>query len=640
MGGGRGFKRRDRKKKKSVDDKLVLESVRKTLASLDTGSRRRHRRREDGEGEVAVEESKVLKTTEFVTVAELANMMEVKPQEVITVAMRLGMMATINKRLDKDSIQAVADEFGYGVEFVSELGSEAEIETEEAGEEHLTTRAPVVTVMGHVDHGKTSLLDYIRKTNVIAGESGGITQHIGAYDVELPGGRKICFLDTPGHEAFTAMRARGAQATDLVVLVVAADGGVMPQTIEAIDHAKAAGVPIVVAINKIDLPTADPMRIKTDLSNHGVIVEEFGGKNVSVEISAKKGTNIDKLLEMILLVADLLDLKADATRRARGVVLETRVERGRGVVASVLVQSGTLRAGDAFIAGQQYGRARAMFDERGRTVPVAGPSTPVEVLGWAGTPAAGDLFQAFAEEREAREVAARRQAVLREQEFRAAKTISFTDLHAQIAQGEVSELKLVLKGDVDGSVEALSESLGKIGSSEVQVRIIRQAVGQITESDVLLAAASGAIIVGFHVRPDARARELAAREHVEIRLYEVIYKVVEELKSALEGMLKPEIREVVLGAAEVRQVFKLSKSGTIAGSMVTSGTVPRTAKVRLLRDGTTVWNGRIGSLRRFKDDVKEVTTGFECGISLEGMNDLKVGDVIEAYTIEELARTL
>ncbi|MBI1796757.1 MAG: translation initiation factor IF-2 [Candidatus Eisenbacteria bacterium] len=640
MGGGRGFKRRDRKKKKSVDDKLVLESVRKTLASLDTGSRRRHRRREDGEGEVAVEESKVLKTTEFVTVAELANMMEVKPQEVITVAMRLGMMATINKRLDKDSIQAVADEFGYGVEFVSELGSEAEIETEEAGEEHLTTRAPVVTVMGHVDHGKTSLLDYIRKTNVIAGESGGITQHIGAYDVELPGGRKICFLDTPGHEAFTAMRARGAQATDLVVLVVAADGGVMPQTIEAIDHAKAAGVPIVVAINKIDLPTADPMRIKTDLSNHGVIVEEFGGKNVSVEISAKKGTNIDKLLEMILLVADLLDLKADATRRARGVVLETRVERGRGVVASVLVQSGTLRAGDAFIAGQQYGRARAMFDERGRTVPVAGPSTPVEVLGLAGTPAAGDLFQAFAEEREAREVAARRQAVLREQEFRAAKTISFTDLHAQIAQGEVSELKLVLKGDVDGSVEALSESLGKIGSSEVQVRIIRQAVGQITESDVLLAAASGAIIVGFHVRPDARARELAAREHVEIRLYEVIYKVVEELKSALEGMLKPEIREVVLGAAEVRQVFKLSKSGTIAGSMVTSGTVPRTAKVRLLRDGTTVWNGRIGSLRRFKDDVKEVTTGFECGISLEGMNDLKVGDVIEAYTIEELARTL
>jgi translation initiation factor IF-2 len=636
---GRGLRRRDRKKKKSVDDKLVLESVRKTLASLDSGSRRRHHRREDGDSEVVVEDSKVLRTSEFITVAELANMMEVKPQEVITTCMRLGLMATMNKRLDKDSIQAVADEFGFTVEFVTEYAEE-EVDTEEVAGEHVTPRAPVVTVMGHVDHGKTSLLDYIRKTNVIAGESGGITQHIGAYDVELPGGKKICFLDTPGHEAFTAMRARGAQATDIVVLVVAADGGVMPQTIEAIDHAKAANVPIVVAINKIDLPTADPMRIKSDLSNHGVIVEEFGGKNVCVEISAKKGTNVEKLLEMILLVAELLDLKADATRRAKGVVLETRLEQGRGVVASVLVQSGTLNMGDAFIAGQQYGRVRAMFDERGRQVKQAGPSIPVEVLGWAGTPAAGDLFQAFTDEREAREVASKRQAMHREQEFRAAKTISLTEIYSQISQGEVSELKLVLKGDVDGSVEALSESLAKIGSSEVQVRIIRQAVGQITESDVLLAAASGAIIVGFHVRPDARARELAARERVEIRLYEVIYKVVEDLKQALEGMLKPEIREVVLGAAEVRQVFKLSKSGTVAGCMVTSGTVPRTGKVRLLRDGTTVWNGRIGSLRRFKDDVKEVTSGFECGIALDGMNDLKVGDVIEAYTVEELARTL
>jgi translation initiation factor IF-2 len=623
-----------------VDDKLVMESVRKTLASLDTGSRRRHRRREDGDSEVAVEESKTLRATEFMTVAELANLMEVKPQEVITACMRLGLMATINKRLDRDSIQTVADEFGFAVEFVAEYGAEEETEAEEAGEEHLTTRAPVVTVMGHVDHGKTSLLDYIRKTNVIAGESGGITQHIGAYDVELPGGKKICFLDTPGHEAFTAMRARGAQATDLVVLVVAADGGVQPQTVEAIDHAKAANVPIVVAINKIDLPNAQPERIKSDLANHGVVIEEYGGKNVCVEISAKKGTHVDKLLEMILLVAELLDLKADSTRRAKGVVLETRLERGRGVVASVLVQSGTLQPGDAFVAGQQYGRARAMFDERGHHVKSAGPSTPVEVLGWDGTPAAGDLFQAYEDEREAREIAGKRQALHREQEFRAAKTISLTEIRSQITRGEVSELKIVLKGDVDGSVEALSESLSKIGSEEVQVRIIRQAVGQITESDVLLAAASGAIVVGFHVRPDARARELAAREKVEIRLYEIIYQVVEEVKQALEGMLKPEIREVELGAAEVRQVFKLSKSGTVAGCMVTSGNLPRTAKVRLLRDGLTVWNGRIGSLRRFKEDVREVATGFECGIALDGMNDLKTGDVIAAYTVEELARTL
>jgi len=615
--------------------------VRKTLASLDTGTRRRHRRREDGDGEVAVEESKTLRATEFMTVAELANLMEVKPQEVITACMRLGLMATINKRLDRDSIQTVADEFGFTVEFVAEYGAEEETEAEEAaGEERLTHRAPVVTVMGHVDHGKTSLLDYIRKTNVIAGESGGITQHIGAYDVELSGGKKICFLDTPGHEAFTAMRARGAQATDLVVLVVAADGGVMPQTIEAIDHAKAANVPIVVAINKIDLPNAQPERIKSDLANHGVVIEEYGGKNVCVEISAKKGTNIDRLLEMILLVAELLDLKADSDRRAKGVVLETRLERGRGVVASILVQGGTLKPGDAFVAGQQHGRVRAMFDERGHTVKQAGPSTPVEVLGWDGTPAAGDLFQAYEDEREAREISAKRQAQHREQEFRAAKAISLTEIRSQITRGEVSELKIVLKGDVDGSVEALSESLGKIGSDEVQVRIIRQAVGQITESDVLLAAASGAIIVGFHVRPDARARELAVREKVEIRLYDIIYKVVEEVKQALEGMLKPEIREVVLGAAEVRQVFKLSKSGTVAGCMVTSGNLPRTARVRLLRDGVTVWNGRIGSLRRFKEDVREVASGFECGIALDGMNDLKTGDVIEAYTTEELARTL
>jgi translation initiation factor IF-2 len=639
---GRGLRRRDRKKKKALDEKLVQESVRKTLASLDAGGvRRRHRRREEDGGELAVEEAKVIRTTEFITVAELANLLEVKPQDVITTCMRLGMMATINKRLDRDSIMAVADEFGYEVEFVSEYGTEEEVEVEdaEAGERRLP-RAPVVTVMGHVDHGKTSLLDYVRKTNVIAGEAGGITQHIGAYDVELAGGRKICFLDTPGHEAFTAMRARGAQVTDIVVLVVAADDRVMPQTIEAIDHAKAAGVPIVVAINKIDLPTAQPERVKQELANHGVVVEEYGGKNVCVEISAKKGTQVDRLLEMILLSAELLDLKADPSRLARGVVLEARVEQGRGVVASVLVQNGTLHVGDAFVAGQHSGRVRAMFDERLRPVKDAGPSTPAEVLGWSGTPAAGDLFSAFAEEREARDIAYKRQAVHREHEFRAAKSISLSEIYSQISQGEVNELKLIIKGDVDGSVEALSESLTKLGTGEVQVRVIRQAVGQITESDVLLAAASGAIVVGFHVRPDARARELAARDKVEIRLYDIIYKAVEDVKQALEGLLKPEIREVVVGAAEVREVFRLSKAGSVAGCMVTSGTIPRTGRVRLLRDGLTVWAGKIGSLRRFKDDVREVASGFECGIALDGMNDIKAGDVIEAFTIEELARTL
>ena len=639
--GGPGMRRRDRKKKKVVDEKLVLESVRKTLASLDTGgARRRHHRREDENGEVATEDLKVIRAHEFITVAELANLMEVKPQEVIATCMRLGLMATINKRLDKDSIVTVADEFGFDVEFVSEYGEEESAATVVETEEQLLPRAPVVTVMGHVDHGKTSLLDYIRKTNVIAGEAGGITQHIGAYEVVLPGDKKICFLDTPGHEAFTAMRARGAQVTDIVVLVVAADDRVMPQTIEAIDHAKAASVPIVVAINKIDLPTAKPVLVKQELAQHGVVVEEYGGKSVCVEISAKKGTNIDRLLEMILLVAELLDLKANPDKHARGVVLEARVEQGRGIVASLLVQGGTLRVGDAFVAGQHYGRVRAMFDERQRQLRLAGPSTPAEVLGWNGTPAAGDTFAAFDDEREAREIANKRQALHREHEFRAAKAISLADFHTRMSQGELTELKMVLKGDVDGSVEALSESLTKLGTGEVAVRIIRQAVGQISESDVLLAAASDAIIVGFHVRPDPRARELAEREKVEIRYYDIIYKAVEDVKQALEGLLKPELKEVVLGTAEVRQLFKLSKAGSVCGCMVISGTIPRAARVRLMRDGETVWSGRIATLRRFKDDVKEVASGFECGISLDGMNDAKVGDLIEAYAIEELARTL
>jgi translation initiation factor IF-2 len=567
--------------------------------------------------------------------------MEVKPQEVIGACMRMGLMATINKRLDKDSMMAVADEFGYEVEFISEFGEEAvEEAAEEVSVENLRPRAPVVTVMGHVDHGKTSLLDYVRKANVIAGEAGGITQHIGAYDVTLPDGRKICFLDTPGHEAFTAMRARGAQVTDIVVLVVAADDRVMPQTIEAIDHAKAANVPIVVAINKIDLPASDPNRIKTELASHGVVVEAFGGKYVCVEISAKKGTNVEKLLEMILLSTELLELKADPSRRGRGVVLEARVEQGRGVVASVLVQTGTLRIGDPFVAGQNFGRVRAMFNERKKNVKEAGPSTPVEVVGWDTTPGAGDIFVSLEDEREAREIAGKRAALHREQEFRATKAVSLVDFHSQMAQGGPNELKMLIKGDVDGSVEALGESLQKLGTSEVAVRIIRQAVGQITESDVLLAAASGAIVVGFHVRPDAKARELAEREKVEIRLYDIIYKAVEDVKQALEGMLKPELKEVQLGLAEVRQVFHLSKGSVVAGCMVSSGKIARGEQIRLLRGGETLWTGRIDALRRFKDDVREVLQGFECGITLNGFNDVQQGDRLESFTIQELARTL
>jgi translation initiation factor IF-2 len=638
--GGPGRGRRDRKKKKQVDEKLAAESVRKTLASLDTTQARRKHHREKDETGAPIEAAKLLKTPEFITVSELANMMEVRPQEVITACMRMGLMATINKRLDKDSIAAVADEFGFEVEFVSEFEEEVQEAAEVVPAEKLKPRAPVVTVMGHVDHGKTSLLDYVRRTNVVAGESGGITQHIGAYEVTLPTGQHITFLDTPGHEAFTAMRARGAQVTDIVVLVVAADDRVMPQTIEAIDHAKAANVPIVVAINKVDLPTADPNRIKTELAGHGVVVEQFGGKYVAVEISAKKGTNVEKLLEMILITTELLELKADPDRRAKGVVLEARVEQGRGVVASVLVQSGTLRVGEPFVAGQVYGRVRAMYDERRRTVKEAPPSTPVEVVGWSGTPSAGDLFVCPEDEHEAREVASKRAAMHREHEFRSSKAISLTTFHETLGKGGANELKMLIKGDVDGSVEALSESLQKLSTSEVAVRVIRSAVGQITESDVLLAAASDAIIVGFHVRPDVRARELAEREKVEIRLYDIIYKAQEDVKLALEGMLKPDLKEVVLGAAEVRQVFKLSKGVVVAGCMVSTGKITRGEKIRLVRGDATVWTGRVAALKRFKDDVKEVEKGFECGITLDGYSELQEGDRLESFKIEEMARTL
>jgi translation initiation factor IF-2 len=552
--------------------------------------------------------------------------------------MRLGIMANINRRLDKDSISAVADEFEYGVEFVDELGGEETVEVSES--EQGVARPPVVTIMGHVDHGKTSLLDYIRKTNVIAGEAGGITQHIGAYEVELPSGQKITFLDTPGHEAFTAMRARGAQVTDIVVLVVAADDRVMPQTIEAIDHARAAQVPIIVAINKIDLPDANVEMVRQDLANQNLLVEEWGGKTIAVPISAKKGTSIDKLLEMILLQAEVLELKADPSKHARGVVLESRVEQGRGIIATVLVQKGTLRVGDAFVAGATSGKVRALLNERGQRVPSAGPSTPAEVLGFGAAPQAGDTFAAMEDEREARELAGKRSQLLREQEFRLHKHVTLTDLYSQIQAGKVSDLLVVLKGDVDGSVEALEDSLTKLSTEEVKLRVIHRGVGQITESDVLLAAASNAVVIGFHVKPDGRAAELASKEKVDVRIYEIIYEAVENVKDAMSGLLRPEIRESTAGQAEVRKVFRTTKSGTIAGSMVLSGTMTRNSRARLIRGGEVVYDGKIASLKRFKDDVREVASGYECGIGLENRDDIREQDIIEAYVLEEVARKL
>jgi translation initiation factor IF-2 len=498
----------------------------------------------------------------------------------------------------------------------------------------------VVTIMGHVDHGKTSLLDYIRRENVVAGEVGGITQHIGAYEVTLPGGENVTFLDTPGHEAFTAMRARGAQATDLVVLVVAADSRVMPQTIEAIDHARAAEVPIVVAINKIDLPDANPLIVKQELAKYGLLVEEYGGKTVCTEISAKKGTGVERLLELILLQAEMLELKASPERPAQGVVIESKVEQGRGIVGTVLVQDGTLRVGDPFVCGTQFGKVRAMTNERGQRIEAAGPATPAEVLGWSGTPMAGDTFAVKATEQQAHHISHDRSMRQREAARRRVNRISLTDFFSQVQQGETSELRIVLKADVAGSVEVLSEQLARLGSNEVRCLIIHSGVGQITESNVNLAAASNAIIIGFHVRPDPRAVDLARREKVDIRLYDIIYEVTTQVKSALSGMLKPEEVEKIGGTAEVRQVFSVTRAGNVAGCMVLNGVIPRSSRVRLRRDGEIVFDGRISSLKRFKDDVKEVAAGFECGIALEGHNDIHPGDSIEAYQIEEIARVL
>ena len=607
-----------------------------------TGDRRpkRRRRRERPDGTV-IEQDQKLKVPEFSSVAELAESFDVPANDIIKKCLDIGLMVTINQRLDEDTILLLADEFDEDVEFIKEYGEDIlgrEEEEAVVGGEELP-RSPVIVVMGHVDHGKTLLLDYIRSSNVVAGESGGITQHIGAYEVGV-GEKSLTFLDTPGHEAFTAMRARGAQITDIVVLVVAADDGVMPQTLEAIEHARAAGVPIIVALNKMDLPGANMDKVKAELSNHGLVVEEWGGGTVAVETSAKTGEGVDKLLDMILVQAEMLELVAVCASPARGVVVEVEKERGRGVVATVLVQSGMLHVGDPFVVGMVAGKVRALYDERARNVEEAGPAQPVQISGLSGVPQAGDMLAVVSDDRLAKEISAKRSQQQWERQTRFQHRITLEDLHKQIVEGAVKELRIVIKGDVDGSVGALADSLEKLSTEEVKVEVIRKGVGAVTETDVLLAAASDAIIVGFHIGATIKVRELSRREHVEIRLYRVIYEVVEDIKAAMEGMLEPERREVVAGRAEVRETFKVPNRGVIAGCYVLSGIVKRNAKSRVIRDEMVLYEGKVDSLKRFKDDVREVQTGFECGIGMSGFDDLTQGDLIEIYDIQEIARKL
>ncbi len=586
-------------------------------------------------------EQKVLKVTEFVTVNDLATLMNNTPvTKVIGACMSLGMMVSINQRLDAETLVLVAEEFGYEVEFVTASLNDAVNSEAEDTEEDLLPRPPVITVMGHVDHGKTSLLDHIRSANVIAGEAGGITQHIGAYNVKLPDGQRITFLDTPGHEAFTAMRARGAKMTDLAIIIIAADDAIMPQTVEAINHAQAAGVPMVFAINKIDKPGANPDKIREQLSNMNILVEDWGGKYQCQEISAKKGINVDLLLEKVLLEAEMLELKANPNRRASGAVIESSLDKGRGYLATILVQNGTMRVGDVMLSGSYTGRVKAMFNERGQKVESAGPSTPVSVLGLNGAPTAGETFNVMADEKEAKDIANKREQLIRIQGIKTQKHMTLEEIGRRIAIGNFKELNVIVKGDVDGSIEALSDSIIKLSTEEVRVHVIHKAVGAISESDILLAAASDAIIIGFQVRPMPSARKLAEKEEIEIRLYSVIYDCINELKSGIEGMLEPEQKEVVTATAEVQETFKISKVGTIAGCIVREGKLQRTAKVRVIRDGIVVYTGELGSLKRFKDDVKEVHVGMDCGLNIQGYNDIKVGDVVEAYTIEEIKRTL
>ncbi len=642
--------KRKKGKRGQVDQEAVTANISRTMSAMRGAPARRGRRtdesyREEQQALRAAEaerEKRTVRVNEFITVSELADILKIPATQIVAFAFKtLGLMVTINQRLDFDQIELIASEFGFQAvreeEYAADFG-EAPVEDES----ELASRPPVVTIMGHVDHGKTSLLDYIRRASVVAGEAGGITQHIGAYHVTLEEGRQITFLDTPGHEAFTAMRARGAQVTDIVVLVVAADDQVMPQTVEAISHARNAGVPLVVAINKIDLPTANVAKVKQDLLQHGVVLEEFGGTTLSTAISAKKGNGVPDLLEQILLQAEILDLKANATRRASGTVVEAQLDPGKGPVATVLVQSGTLRVGDAFICGMYSGRVRAMFDERGKQVKEAGPAIPVQILGIEGVPMAGDQMIVLEDTAASREIAQRRQRLDREAKSRRGSRAGVTleDFMSQAAAGERRTLKLLIKADQGGPAEALADALGRLSGNEVQVDIVHRGVGAITESDILLAKASGAIIIGFHVRPDNNARAAAEREGVDIKLYRVIYDAVNDIRAALEGMLRPEEREIVAGEAEVRELFKVPRIGVVAGCYVRSGVISRGNRVRVVRDGVEVYDGTIGSLRRFKDDVREVREGYECGIGIENFNDVKIGDVIESYRTEEVARTL
>jgi len=649
------LERKKKKKKKirhkEIDQAEVTDAIRRTFAAMDdtpaTGraviKKRKKKEREEEVARLAEEaqrEEGKLRVTEFVSVNDLANLMRVNVADVIKKCMDLGIMVSINQRLDKDTITLVADEFGFQISFYEEVTEEEVVPADEDRAEDLLPRPPVVTIMGHVDHGKTSLLDYIRRSNVVAGESGGITQHIGAYNVTTPSGRVIAFLDTPGHEAFTAMRARGAQITDIVVLVVAADDSVMPQTLEAISHAQAAGVPIIIAINKIDKPEANADRIRQQLAEKNILVEEWGGKYQCVELSARTGKNVDVLLEKIGLEADVLDLRANPSRPAAGTIVEAQLDKGKGITATVLVQRGTLRIGDPFLAGIFSGKVRAMFDERGKRLEAAGPSTPVQLTGLDGFPQAGDSFLVMVSDREAREISLKRQQLKREQDFRQIHLTTLDDISQQIKEGQVRELNVIVKGDVDGSVEALSDSLMKIDHKEVKLRVIHSGVGMISESDIILAAASGAVIIGFRVRPNLNARRLAEKEKVDIRTYNIIYDAIDDIHKALEGLLAPERKEEVVGTAEVREVFKVPKIGNVAGCHVQDGKIIRNNKVRLVRDGIQVFEGSISSLKRFKDDVREVEAGFECGLGLENFNDIKVGDTIEAFRIVEAKRKL
>ena len=636
---------------KELNEQQIQNQIKETLARLgNQGKSKSSKFRREKRDQVArrAEEqairdqaqSSVLQLTEFVTVSELANMMSKQPVEIISACMSLGIFASINQRLDAETIHIIAEEFGYQVEFVSAEVTESAFE-EVDNPDDLVSRPPVVTVMGHVDHGKTSLLDFIRNANVVAGEAGGITQHIGAYSVMLPAsGKRITFLDTPGHEAFTAMRARGAQVTDIAIIVVAADDSVMPQTKEAISHAQAAGVPMIFAINKVDKDGANPEKIREQLAGMNILVEEWGGKYQSQEVAAKKGLNIDKLLEKVLLEAEILDRKANPKKRAVGTVIESSLDKGRGYVATLLVEGGTLRVGDPILAGQYSGRVKAMFNERGQKITEAGPATPVSLLGFEGAPNAGDKFNVFEDEKEARNIATKRQQLQREQSVRTKKHLTIEEIGRRIALGDFKELNLIVKGDVDGSVEALVDSLQKLSTEKIQVRIIHKGVGQISESDVLLASASDAIIVGFQVRPSSSARKIAENEEIQIKLYSVIYKAIEEIKEAMEGMLSAKIEEQITGTAEIRDVFKITKVGTVAGCFMLDGKITRNNKIRLIRDGIVIYSGLLGSLKRFKDDVKEVAKGYECGLNIDKFNDLQVGDQIEAFEEVEVKQTL